>query len=104
MIPTTLIAVLIVLLIGIFILYRRENYGVCLECGPRYPYQLAVVNPFVYPYSGSSDLAYLAKEKNMIPAEPFPRVAPAFRPTAPLTNLTTPDHVLLFGYTGDGVY
>ena len=104
MVPPTIIAVLIMLLIGIFVLYHRENYGVCLDCGPIRPYQLTVVNPFVYPYSGSNDLAYLVKEKNMIPAEPFPRVAPNVRASAPLTNLTTPDHVLLFGYTGDGVY
>ncbi len=108
MVPITICIVMVILLVGIYYLYlqnKKENYGVCYECGPPAgPYQLSVINPFVYPFSGSDDLAYLAREKNLVPDEPYPRMAPNVRSYPPMTNLTTPDHALLFGYTGDGVY
>jgi hypothetical protein len=100
-----LVLLALVVLAALYLCWRQaESYGICRDCVPKQEYQLTVVNPFVYPYSGSSDFGFLAREKNLGVIDPFPSPLPVIQPDVPLTHLRSPDHTLLASYDGGGFY
>lgn len=108
MIGAIAIAALIVLVVLLFfwidVEEKSENYGICRGCGPQRDYQLAVLNPFAYPYSGTTDEAWFSRQNNLEPPVVFPQKVPPLIPDIPLTQLRSPDHALLVGYDGGGYY
>jgi hypothetical protein len=93
-----------VLILLVIYLMLAEPYGICKGCGPTRPYTMNVLNPFAYPFSGSSDLDFLSKQENLEPPIIFPSKVPTLIPDIPLTHMRSPDHVLLVGYDGGGYY
>jgi hypothetical protein len=69
--------------------WRREGYRSCNDCDGRMPrLGMVVLNPFMWPYSGTScvdDLYILNKDSGL---------DLGFE-TTPITHLTTPDHAEL---------
>jgi len=91
-----LVAVAIVLMFMWYV-KQNENYLPCTDCAVVAPYQLEVLNPFIYPYSGSDDLHFLVAEKGL-DAPYFPPAYPTPKPEIPMTHAAAPDHVLHVGY------
>lgn len=90
-------AVLVIILLYMWYDNPKENYLPCTDCAVVAPYQLDVLNPFIYPYSGSDDLHFLVAEKGL-DAPYFPPAFQTPRPEIPMTQATAPDHVLHVGY------
>jgi hypothetical protein len=88
------LAILLVIALFLVMYYRSENFSSCNSCtdktGKLNSSGIPVLNPFIWPYSGTSCVDKLYSD--------MAASAPATAPEAskyPLASRTTPDHVEL---------
>jgi hypothetical protein len=86
MIEQVLVVLLVVAII--MLMWGNESFTACHDCdqSARFPYSDLVVNPFIWPYSGTPCTDDLYREYRTLKAP---------QEKAPLTHLSTPDHVVL---------
>lgn len=89
----------IIVAVVLYLYYFRERYSVCVDCDKELGPFGVVINPFIWPFSGSGDLAQLRRDTAQ--AEGFTSRAPPSKPRFHYSF--EPDHPLVEGQRADEV-